>query len=396
MPAVNSLSSPSQGTPPTEPPTPADDDTEPGQTAAPDPEPLQAAAEPQDLPGQAAAPGSGFLAELKDAVTFRAFGLVLGGLLVQLAFVVSYVGAFHSPTPHRIPVAVAAPQQASAKIVAQLNSLDGDPVKATAVSDSDAARERVLTREADAAFLFNATGTKDTLLVASAGGPSLSQTATQIAQEIEAAQQREVTVKDIRPPNSGDGRGMTSFYLVLGWVIGGYLTATIMGMAAGSRPANRHRTLIRLGVLVLYAAVSGLAGAAIVGPVFDALSGHFWALAAIGTLVVFASAATALALQTLLGLLGTGVVILLFVVLGNPSSGGVYPAPLLPAFWSAIGQLLPPGAGTTVVRNTVYFSGHATTQALTVLTTYAIAGALVAWAASWRNERRNERRVSRP
>jgi hypothetical protein len=333
----------------------------------------------------------GFAAEFKDAVTFRAFGLVLGGLLVQLAFVVSYVGAFHSPTPHRIPVAVVAPQQASAKIVAQLNALDGEPVKATAASSTAVARDWVMTRRTDAAFLFNAGGTEDTLLVASAGGPSVSQTATQIAQKIEASEKRRITVTDIRSPNSGDGRGMTSFYLVLGWVIGGYLTATIMGMASGSRPANRARTLIRLAVLIPYAVVSGVAGAVIVGPVFDALGGHFWALSAIGTLVVLASAATALALQTLWGLLGTGLVVLLFVVLGNPSSGGVYPAPLLPAFWSAIGQALPPGAGTTLVRNTVYFSGHATGSALWVLSAYAVGGAALAWGASWwREERRAE------
>ncbi|MDO0909409.1 DUF3533 domain-containing protein [Streptomyces sp. DT2A-34] len=358
---VNSQSSPPPGIPPTD-----------------------AAA---DAPVDAAAKAPAFVAELRDAVTLRAFGLVLGGLLVQLAFVVSYVGAFHSPTPHRIPVAVAAPQQASAKIVAQLNALDGDPVEATAAAGAAAARQWVLTRKADAAFLFNATGTKDTLLVASAGGPSVSQTATQIAQKIEAAQKRQITVTDIRSPNAGDGRGMTSFYLVLGWVIGGYLTATIMGMAAGSRPANRHRTLIRLAVLVPYALVSGIAGAVIVGPVFDALGGHFWALSGLGALIVLASAATALALQTLLGLLGTGVVILLFVVLGNPSSGGVYPAPLLPSFWSAIGQALPPGAGTTLVRNTVYFSGNATTSALWVLGAYAAGGALLAWSASWWRER---------
>ncbi|MFH9548428.1 DUF3533 domain-containing protein [Streptomyces sp. NPDC017435] len=330
----------------------------------------------------------GFAAEFKDAVTLRAFGLVLGGLLVQLAFVVSYVGAFHSPVPHRIPVAVAAPQQVSAKIVAQLDALDGDPVDATAAPSTAAARQWVLTRKADAAFLFDPTGTEDTLLVASAGGPSVSQTATQIAQKIETAQKRRITVTDIRPPNPGDGRGMTSFYLVLGWVIGGYLTATIMGMAAGSRPANRQRTLIRLAVLVLYAVVSGIAGAVVVGPVYGALGGHFWTLSGIGALVVLASAATALALQTLLGLLGTGLVILLFVVLGNPSSGGVYPAPLLPSFWSAVGQILPPGAGTTLVRNTMYFSGHAITSALWVLGAYAVGGAVLAWAASWRNEGR--------
>ncbi|MFI0540651.1 DUF3533 domain-containing protein [Streptomyces sp. WSLK1-3] len=330
----------------------------------------------------------GFAAEFKDAVTFRAFGLVLGGLLVQLAFIVSYVGAFHSPVPHRIPVAVVAPQQASAQIVAQLNALDGEPVRATAASSEAVARDWVMTRRTDAAFLFNPKGTEDTLLVASAGGPSVSQTATQIAQKIEASEKRRITVTDLRAPNSGDGRGMTSFYLVLGWVIGGYLTATIMGMASGSRPANRHRTLIRLAVLVPYAVVSGLAGALIVGPVFDALGGHFWALSAIGTLTVLASAATALALQTLLGLVGTALVIVLFVVLGNPSSGGVYPAPLLPAFWSAIGHALPPGAGTTLVRNTVYFSGHATGSALWVLGAYAVGGALLAWGASWWREGR--------
>ncbi|TQJ92720.1 hypothetical protein FBY22_3633 [Streptomyces sp. SLBN-31] len=341
-----------------------------------------------DSPSTSAAPARGFPAELRDAISFRAFGLVLGGLLIQLAFTVSYLGAFHSPTPHRIPVAVVAPRQASAQIVAKLNGLDGDPVKATAAPDESAARERIMDRRADAAFLFDSTGTKDTLLVASAGGPSVSQTASQLAQKIEAVQKRQVAVIDIQAPNSGDGRGMTSFYLVLGWVIGGYLTATIMTMSAGSRPANRHRIVIRLTVLGLYAIVSGVAGAVIVGPVFDALSGHFWALTGIGTLVVFASAATSLALQTLLGMLGTGLTIVLFVVLGNPSSGGVYPSVLLPFFWSAIGQALPPGAGTTLVRNTVYFDAHATSVAWWVLSAYAVGGTAAALIAAWWRERR--------
>ncbi|MFI1167007.1 DUF3533 domain-containing protein [Streptomyces sp. NPDC020801] len=347
-----------------------------------------------DSPSTTAAPTGGFLAELRDAISIRAFGLVLGGLLIQLAFTVSYLGAFHSPTPHRIPVAVVAPGQASAQIVATLNGLDGDPVKATATASQSAARRQIMDRRADAAFLFNAAGTKDTLLVASAGGPSVSQTASQLAQKIEAVQKRQVTVTDIQAPNSGDGRGMTSFYLVLGWVVGGYLTATIMNMSAGSRPANQHRIMIRLAVLGLYAIVSGVAGAVIVGPVFDALSGHFWALTGIGTLVVFASAATSLALQTLLGMLGTGLTILLFVVLGNPSSGGVYPSVLLPGFWSAIGQALPPGAGTTLVRNTVYFGAHATADAWWVLGAYAVGGTAVALVAAWWRERRKAAAVS--
>jgi len=30
-------------------------------------------------------------------------------LLLQFAFILSYIGAFHSPSPHRIPVIVVAP-----------------------------------------------------------------------------------------------------------------------------------------------------------------------------------------------------------------------------------------------------------------------------------------------
>jgi hypothetical protein len=322
-------------------------------------------------------PPHGFGDELRDAVSFRAFALVLGGLVIQLAFIVSYLGAFHSPTPHRIPTAIVAPQPLRAQIVAKLNALPSKAVHAVPAADEAEARRWILDRTVYAGFLYNPVGTADTLLVASAGGPSVSQTAAQIAQELEKAQSRRVTVTDIRPPGKGDGRGMTSFYLVLGWVIGGYLTATILGMTVGSRPANRHRTFIRLGVLALYAIVSGIAGAVIVGPVFDALSGHFWPLAGIGALVVFASAAVSVALQTLFGTLGTGLCVILFVVLGNPSSGGVYPAALLPRFWSAIGQSLPPGAGTTLVRNTVYFTGHDTAHAWWVLGAYAVGGNLV-------------------
>jgi hypothetical protein len=319
----------------------------------------------------------GFMSELRDAISVRAFAFVLAGLFIQLAFILSYVGAFHSPKPHDISVAVVAPSQVSAQVVAQLNALDGKPVEATAVVDEATARQQILHRETDAAFVLNATGTTDTLLVASAGGPSLSATAAQIAQTLEASQHRSVTVTDIRSPNSADGRGMTSFYLVIGWAIGGYLVASILGTAGGARPANTHRTVIRLGALLIYSVVSGIAGALIIGSLFHALPGHFLALSAIGTLIVFASAATAVALQVLFGIIGVGLSILLFVVLGNPSSGGVYPASLLPAFWRAIGQYLPPGAGTTLVRNTVYFTGHGTASAKWTLLGYALAGTLI-------------------
>jgi hypothetical protein len=339
-------------------------------------------ADPGPGPAAPPAPSRGFRAELRDALSWRALILVTGVLVLQLGFILSYIGAFHAPKPHRIPVAVVAPARISGPLTAQLNALPGSPFRARTAADERQARTLILHREVDAAVVVDAAGTRDRLLVASAGGPSVSTVTTQIAQSIEVGRHRQITVVDLRAPNPQDGRGLSSFYLVVGWMVGGYLAAAILGTAGGARPANLHRTFIRLGALVPYAIVSGLGGALIAGTVLGALPGHFGALFAIGTLLVLAVAATTVALQALLGMAGIGVAILVFVVLGNPSAGGAYPNTLLPPFWRSIGPWLPPGAGTTAVRNTVYFTGHHTTGPLWTLGVYAAAGIAVSVAAS--------------
>ncbi|MFV2179409.1 hypothetical protein ACFHW2_37375 [Actinomadura sp. LOL_016] len=140
--------------------------------------------------------------------------------------------------------------------------------------------------------------------------------------------------------------------------------------------------MIRLCALAAYAVASGAGGAWIAGPLLGALDGHFLQLWVIGALTVFAAAAFTAALQVLLGLVGIGVAILLFVVLGNPSAGGAYSLSLLPEFWRVIGDRLPTGAATTLIRDTVYFTGHGTARAWWVLAGYAAAGIVIALAAS--------------
>ncbi|MQY08758.1 DUF3533 domain-containing protein [Actinomadura macrotermitis] len=335
----------------------------------------------------------GFAADLRDAVSPRAALLVAGVLVVQLAFVLSYIGAFHAPAPHRVPVAVAAPSaQAGAQVVERVNKLPGTPVDARVVAGPGQARARVLDRSVQAALVIDPQGRSDTLLVATAGGPAGPAAVEQLARRLEGAEKRAITVNDLRPPSRNDARGLSSFYLVLGWMIGGYLAAALLAQAGGARPANLNRMLIRLGTLALYAVVSGLGGALIAGPLFGALNGHFLQLWAIGALVVFAAGASTAAMQILLGTLGIGVAILLYVVLGNPSAGGPYPPELMPAFWRVIGPWLPPGAGTALVRNTVYFHGHATGGPWLVLASYAVAGTMVSIAVSALMRRRRRQR----
>ncbi|MGG8405827.1 DUF3533 domain-containing protein [Streptomyces sp. 12297] len=320
----------------------------------------------------------GFLSEIKDAVTVRAALLVIGVLALQVAFITSYIGAFHHPAPHEIPIAVVTPaRQATAQAVQQLSALPGDPLDPRAAPDEATATAQIRNRDVDGALIIDPAGTTDRLLVAGGAGASLSQALEEVVKAAEATRQRTVTVTDVAPADRGDARGLSSFYLVVGWCVGGYLCAAILAISAGARPANPARAVIRLGALLVYALVAGLLGAVIAGPVLGALPGSIWALWGLGALVVFAVGAITLAFQGLAGVVGIGLAILLVVVLGNPSAGGAYPYPLLPPFWREIGPALPPGAGTYAARSIAYFRGNDAGPSMLILAGWAALGAAV-------------------
>jgi hypothetical protein len=314
---------------------------------------------------------------ITEVVTTRAVVMLLGVFALQLGFIASYIGAFHSPAPHDIPVAVVAPAGASrtaaTQVAEQLNTLDGDPLDARVTGSESAARRQLEDRDV-AGVLVLGSDTKDRLLVASAGGGALSDSLTKIADSIEQQQGRTVTVTDAIAADTKDARGLSAFYLAVGWVVGGYLASAILGISGGAKPGNRSRASARLIGLATYAVLSGLGGALIAETMFDAFGGSFWTLAGLGALTVFAVGAFSMALQVWLGLIGIGVAILLFVVLGNPSAGGAYPAALLPPFWATIGPWLPPGAATSAIRGIIYFGSAGLAPAAGVLAAYAALG----------------------
>ena len=312
----------------------------------------------------------------RDAVAPRTLLLGVGVLLLQFGFILSYIGAFHAPAPHRIPLSVVAPPQAAEQIVHQLNGIAGQPVNAT-TSEENSAREALRTGDTSAVYLVNPAGADDTLLVASGGGTAVSTAVEQLFTQAAAQQHRTVAIDDVVPLQPGDARGLSGFYLVIGWAVGGYLFAAMLGIAKGSRPANFPRTLWRLGATVPYALASGLGGAVIAEPVLHALTGHFWSIAGVGVLVTMSAAAVTIALQTLFGVIGIGLTVVVFVILGNPSAGGAYQPALLPPFWRAISSALPNGAGTDAIRRIVYFDGHGVTQNLVVLVIWVLGGVAV-------------------
>ncbi|MEV0175974.1 DUF3533 domain-containing protein [Streptomyces sp. NPDC050803] len=332
-----------------------------------------------------------FLAEVKDAVTPRATLLVLGVVALQLLFIASYVGALHDPKPKDVPFGVVAPRAAAAQAVTRLEQLPGSPLDPRAVADEATARKQIMNRDIDGALVINPAGTTDTLLVASGGGTVLATALESLTTALEKTQQRTVRTVDVAPASAEDFDGLSSFYLVVGWCVGGYLCASILAISTGARPANPRRGTIRLIVMGLVSIVGGLGGAVIVGPVLGALPGSVLAFWGLGALVTFAVGAATLALQGIFGIVGIGLAILLVVIAGNPSAGGAFPLPMLPPFWQAIGPALPPGAGTWVARSIAYFEGNDTTAALLVLSAWAAVGIVVTLvAAGLRKKREGE------
>lgn len=65
------------------------------------------------------------------------------------------------------------------RAVAAINAPPGQPLRAIATSDEAAARQLILTRRVEAAFLLNPNATTDTVLVASGAGPALASAAEQ-------------------------------------------------------------------------------------------------------------------------------------------------------------------------------------------------------------------------
>ncbi|MFF9818808.1 DUF3533 domain-containing protein [Streptomyces sp. NPDC014006] len=326
--------------------------------------------------------GASFLSEVKDAVTPRATLLVIAVLALQLLFIASYVGALHNPNPRDVPFGVVAPPAVAGQAVTRLDHLPGSPLDPRALPDAATARHQIENRDIDGALVIDPAGRTDTLLVASGGGRVLATVLENLTTALEASQQRAIRTVDVAPASRTDFNGLTSFYLVVGWCVGGYLCASILAISTGARPANPRRAVIRLGALALVAVVGGLGGAIIVGPILDALPGSVPALWGLGALITFAVGAATLALQELFGIVGIGLAILLVVIAGNPSAGGAFPLPLLPPFWQVIGPALPPGAGTWAARSIAYFNSNDMTTALLTLGAWALAGIVITLVAS--------------
>jgi hypothetical protein len=308
------------------------------------------------------------------APTPKAVTLVLlPATVLMLAFAFFYVGAFHDPTPHHVPLAVVGPPS----VAVQLNRLPGDPLDARQTSSRADALSQIDDRDVYGAY---ETAT-NRLFVASAANRATAVALEQTFNLVAAAQHRPaVHVTDVKPLPPKDPNGTAAFYAVVAWMFGGYIGATLIGLIGSPRSTSRKRAAARIGALAKFGVVAGILSVVMLRVSFGVFSGHVIALCAIGALTIFASGAATAGIQAAAGPAGTGLVILVFVILGNSASGGPFARPLLPGLWRTIGGVLPPGASVDLSRSALFFGGSRIVGPILVLVAWAVLGTLLALA----------------
>ncbi len=296
---------------------------------------------------------------------------VLAGMLALVfVFVGSNVAANHAPRPHDLPLGIVGPPQAVAASTRQLDRRATGAFAILAYGSPAAARTGILHRSIYGAL---EPGPPPVLLVADAASSFVAALLQQTFQAAAHAQGQRLTVIDLAPLPPSDSTGATAFSATLSLIIVGILGTSMIYLV------TKNRTLgVRLTALVILAAGAGVLTALVTNVIVGAFSSHFLAVWGVATLFVLAMVMPIAAFQVLLGLPGTAVGLLVFVVVGDPAAGGSTAPQLLPNPWRAISQGLPPGAATTAMRDVVYFEGFGATRALLTLGTYAVVGAIAA------------------
>ncbi|WP_055697238.1 hypothetical protein [Streptomyces silaceus] len=265
--------------------------------------------------------------------------------------------------PRDLPLGVAGPAAAAEPISRQLQQHDG-AFEIHRYADEAAARDAVEDRSVYGAVVATPRGPK--LLTATAASPVVAQLLRQAVQK-QAPEGAAVPVVDVVPAPAADPRGAA-----LGSSV---LPLAMAGVAAGALVTVRGLRGVRAVLtLLVAAALVGVVAAALTHSWLGVLTGNWWAEAGVLSLATLAVGGAVAGLAALLGPAGIGVGALLMVLLGNPFSGVTSAPQLLPEPVGFLGQLLPPGAGGSLLRSVSFFDGAGAGGPALTLGVWAVAG----------------------
>jgi hypothetical protein len=291
-------------------------------------------------------------------------------------FAGTYTYSMANPTPHSIPTAVVGDAQtprARAFVGALEKALNASvrvyPYKSRAAAVGAVGDQKIL-----AILEFGDSGGRVTVDVAGASGAAVAQLVEQTTPKVGRATGVSVTVRDIRPLQRGDPRGLAVFYISIAAVVIGFTGAVQL-----SAHAEALTPLQRIVCTATYALLGGFAIVAIVDWLLSALRLPFMESWVILSGSMFTCGMVFTMFKTLFGRWGMLPTWSLMVLIGNPSSGGAVSWALLPSPLGVIGRWLPPGASVNAQHTAIYFPHHQHAFPFIVLAGWSLVSCAVFW-----------------
>ena len=182
--------------------------------------------------------------------------------------------------------------------------------------------------------------------------PTSEPSGTRVLTQLDQTQpgQFKLPIVDLYPLPPSDPAGLATFYLVIAATLLGF--TTMFQLRANVKTLSLPRWL---GCVAALAVIGGAALAFVIGPVLHALTAPFpelWLLVSlqIGIAATFNSAM--LVLMHRWAIIPTWIV---FILLGNTSSGGAVSASLLPQPFAFLNHALPSGSTVSAIHTAAYF-----------------------------------------
>ncbi len=312
-------------------------------------------------------------------------------LLYVFMFSSLYVWAFHEPLPRQVPVAVVGtapkPQNVARRLQAHgdgafdVRTLDTDRQAKTAL---DSWQVRAAYDPAHAK-----------IYVATMMDPTGTSAAKSFFQHAANQSNRKPHVVDLAPAPPGDPRGLSIFYVVIAWTIGGFLTGIMLNIPGGSLGLGG-----KLASIAGFAVVGSTLSNVLAGPVFHALPSApamTAEMVGVGALMITIPALLAVGTRYFLGMLPTnGLIAAVAIFLDFPAAGDAVSRYLLPIPFRLLNHVMPGALASREGRAILYFGGRNWAPQLIYLCCWVVAGlVLIAVGYWWSTRQRSQQAADR-
>ncbi|MGW7269919.1 hypothetical protein ACWGH5_05335 [Streptomyces sp. NPDC054864] len=305
-------------------------------------------------------------------------------LLMCLGMGLAYMGAFVTPEPHDLPIAVVGSGEQTQALAQTVKDKAGDALDVRTVGSRAQAVDELKSMDISGAYIPDARTPE--VMVATAGSDMSAMAVEKVFTPVAAGHGVPLKVTDVAATVDDDPTGQGLFFLLVAVSIGSYASVAALG-AAGAGMRMRARAGLAVGVSF---AVS-LIGAALAGPVFHLVHQGLWGVWAMAWLYSAGILFIGVGLHTFLKRWTTLTMMILFVMLNFTSSGGLFRPELQNGFFGSLHAFWNGAGFVEGIRSHLYFGGHALGGHVWTLAVWLLAGLMItAVAALWERGRRHE------